>query len=75
MCSICGMSIGHYPSCPDNVGVKIGVCEHCGEDIYEGDKVWVRGDKMYCCLKNIDRDELLDLLCELADFRRERVYG
>ena len=47
-CETCGGIHGHAPTCPENIGDRLGKCEICGEDIYDGDGPIEYQGKFYC---------------------------
>ena len=47
MCSICRQTPCH-PRCPNYEPVVAEICSECGAEIYEGDTMYVLGDKTYC---------------------------
>lgn len=47
MCSICRQSPCN-PRCPNYEPIVVAKCEICGDEIYEGETMYVLGESIFC---------------------------
>lgn len=55
MCQVCGFTNCH-PRCPNYEYHKVGTCDRCGEDLYEGYEIWTDYDDNKFCSEDCAKE-------------------
>ena len=70
MCSVCGAINGHRNGCPEAEPIVVGKCRYCGDDIQQGETVYIdeygNSYHEYCA-----QDNALDILESMYQFKRD----
>lgn len=55
VCQVCGFTNCH-PRCPNYEYHKVGTCDKCGEDLYEGYEIWTDYDDNKFCSEDCAKE-------------------